>query len=106
EIWVPILGGSIDEMSSDPKTLNLLSDLIHFTEPKVIVGVGTYRGWGTARIAETLRTYNLPGHVWSCDPVDHGVSQMLMQAQLSTRVTLVCGTFEDLLAKRQVLCKT
>lgn len=90
-------------MSSDPRTLNLLSDLIRFTEPQVIVEVGTYRGWGTATFAETLRTYNLPGHVWSCDPVDHGVSQMLKQAELSDRVTLIQGTFEELLeASRSV----
>lgn len=75
DFWSETLGGKIDEMTSDPKTLNLLTDLIHFTEPETIVEVGTYRGWGTAVFAETLRVYNLPGHVWSCDPVDHNVQR-------------------------------
>ena len=99
EFWATTLGPDIDEMTSDPKTLNLLTDLVHFTEPKTIVEVGTYRGWGTACLAETLRVYDLPGHIWSCDPVDHHVGEMLEAAELSTRVTLVTGTFEDLLAQ-------
>jgi len=97
DFWRQALGQNIDDTSSDPRTLNFLSDLIAFTEPHTIVEVGTYRGWGTAVLAETLRVYNLPGHVWSCDPIDHGVIHMLEQAELSTYVTLITGTFEDLL---------
>src|SRR5438874_7639398 len=67
--WQPILGPAIDEMTSDPRTLDLLSALVVFSEPPVIVEVGTYRGWGTAILAETLRFNHIPGHVWSCDPV-------------------------------------
>src|SRR5882672_3625935 len=73
ELWREVVGGKIDEMTSDPRTLNLLSTLVGFLEPEVIVEVGTYRGWGTATLAETLHVYGLPGHIWSCDPVDHGV---------------------------------
>lgn len=98
EFWSTMFGPEIDEMTSDPLTLNVLGALIQFLEPKVIVEVGTYRGWGTAVFAETLRLYNLPGHIWSCDPVDHGVQQMLDKAELSPWVTLVNGTFEDLIA--------
>lgn len=97
DLWQTLMGPTIDEMTSDPMTLNVLSSLIQFTEPKVIVEVGTYRGWGTACFAETLRLYDLPGHIWSCDPEDHGVSQMLAQAELLDRVTLVHSTFEALL---------
>jgi predicted O-methyltransferase YrrM len=97
EVWQKIFGPNIDEMTSDPRTFNLLSTLLVYAEPKTIVEVGTYRGWGTATLAETLRVYDLPGHVWSCDPVDHGVHEMLDQASLSDRVTLVHGTFEQLL---------
>jgi len=99
DFWREALGPNIDDTSSDPRTLNFLSDLIAFTEPQTIVEVGTYRGWGTATLAETLRVYNLPGHVWSCDPTDHGVIHMLETAELSTYVTLVTGTFEDLLSQ-------
>lgn len=99
DLWTTLLGGSVDEMTSAPQTLNLLSTLVAFTSPQVLVEVGTYRGWGTACLAETLHLYGLPGHLWSCDPVDHGVSQMLRQAELFDRVTLIQGTFEDLLAQ-------
>lgn len=99
ELWTTLLGGAVDEMTSAPQTLNLLSTLVAFTTPQVLVEVGTYRGWGTACLAETLHLYGLSGHLWSCDPVDHGVQILLDQAELSTYVTLVRGTFEDLLAQ-------
>lgn len=99
ERWGRILGPDIDEVTSDPKTLDVLCHLLCYTQPQVLVEVGTYRGWGTACFAETLRTYCLPGHLWSCDPVDHGVATMLADAELTDRVTLITGTFEDLLAQ-------
>jgi len=98
ELWQRLFGPCVDEMTSDPQTLNILSTLVSFLAPQVIVEVGTYRGWGTVALAETLRVFELPGHIWSCDPVDHGVQQLLDQSELSTFVTLVHGTFEDLLA--------
>lgn len=101
EKWAPILGTAIDEMTSDPRTLDLLSAMLPVLEPKVIVEVGTYRGWGCALFAETLVYHRLPGHVWSCDPVDHGVQEMLDRGGLTDRVTLVQGTFEHLLAQLQ-----
>lgn len=97
ELWTTLLGDAVDEMTSDPRTLNLLSTLVAFTSPQVLVEVGTYRGWGTACLAETLHLYDLPGHLWSCDPIDHGVQSLLDRADLSSRVTLVHGTFETLL---------
>jgi predicted O-methyltransferase YrrM len=97
DFWHTTFGPEIDEMTSAPQTLDLLSHLIRFIGGGVVVEVGTYRGWGTAVFAETLRLYELPGHVWSCDPVDHGVQAVIDQAGFTDCVTLVAGTFEDLL---------
>lgn len=97
DLWWDLFGPTIDEMTSDPRTLDLLANLLCFTNPQVIVEVGTYRGWGTATLAETLRVYELSGHIWSCDPIDHGVAQMLENAGLSEKVTLIHGPFEGLL---------
>ncbi len=88
ELWQTVFGPNIDDTSSDPYTLSLLSTLLAFQNPQIIIEVGTYRGWGTATLAETLRVYDLPGHLWSCDPVDHGVQQMLDQAELSAIIYL------------------
>lgn len=96
ETWGPLLNGRLDEMTSDPRTLDILSSLVAYTQPKIIVEVGTYRGIGTATLAETL--YDLPdSHIWSCDPVDFQVGEALAQAGLTDRVTLVHGMFEDVL---------
>ena len=63
DLYAALLQGAIDPMTSDPRTLDMLSMLIGFVEPKVIVEVGTYRGIGTVAMAETLRFHNLPGHI-------------------------------------------
>lgn len=97
ETWGPLLNGRLDEMTSDPRTLDVLSSLIAYAQPKVIVEVGTYRGIGTATFAETL--YDMPdSHIWSCDPIDFDVQDMLNRANLAERVTLVRGNFEGLLS--------
>lgn len=96
-VWEPLLNGLIDEMSSDPRTLDVLSTLIAYTEPKIIVEVGTYRGIGTATFAETLAFHRMDGHIWTCDPADYQVDEMLTRAGLNDKVTLVRGTFEDVI---------
>lgn len=98
-LWSELLVDGIDQMSSDVRTLDLLSLLVAFTEPRTIVEVGTYRGIGTAVLAETLNLFEIPGHVLTCDPTDFHVPEMLKAAALDSLVTYVHGTFEDLLPR-------
>ena len=98
-LYVGLLNGRIDQMTSDPRTLDILCQLIAFTEPKVVVEVGTYRGIGTVALAETLRVFDIPGHIWICDPTDYSVGELLQRTNLESCVTLVRGTFEDLLCE-------
>ena len=71
-IFKELIGGTINGMTSDPRTVDVLCHLIAFTTPKVIVEVGTYKGIGTAAMAETLNVFGLhESHVWTCDPVDY-----------------------------------
>ena len=95
EEWNPIV--EVDEMSSDLRTLDLLSMLIIYQQPKVIVEIGTYRGLGAATFAEALRTYEMDGHVYTCDPVDYEVPQFLETMGLTKYATYHQGTFETLL---------
>lgn len=98
-LWSSLFGTKIDDTTSDPRMLDVLSALVSFTAPQVIVEAGTYRGWGLMTLAETLRVYDLPGHVWSADPVDYGVQELVDQAGLTDRVTLIHAPFEQLLAE-------
>ena len=96
-LYVSLLAGHIDQMTSDPRTLDILCNLIAFTEPQVVVEVGTYRGIGTAAMAETLKVFDVKGHIWTCDPVDYDVADLLQRTDLESCVTFVQGTFEYLI---------
>ena len=97
--WDAKLGGRIDTNTSDPATLDVLSMLIRHLEAKVIVEAGTYRGWGSFTMAETLKAYNLDGHIWTCDPVDYEVHEVLDDMDLASYVTYSKEVFEEMLPK-------
>jgi predicted O-methyltransferase YrrM len=97
--WDAKLGGRIDTQTSDPATLDVLSMLIRHMEAKVIVEAGTYRGWGSFTMAETLKAYNIAGHIWTCDPVDFEVHEILDAMGLGEYVTYSQEFFDDLLPK-------
>lgn len=95
--WDVWLGGRIDTYTSDPATLDVLSMLIRHLDAKVIVEAGTYRGWGAFTMAETLKAYGIPGHVWTCDPMDYEVHEVLDGMELAEYVTYQKMVFEDML---------
>lgn len=98
DIWGPILDGAIDSYTSDPLTLDLLADLIRHLNAKVVLEVGTYRGWGTFTMAEALRLQEQnPGHLWTCDPVDYEVQEVLDKTGLAPFVSYHHGPLETLL---------
>ncbi len=95
--WDAKLCGKIDTQTSDPATLDVLCMLIRHMEAKVIVEAGTYRGWGSFTMAETLKAYNVDGHIWTCDPVDYEVHEVLESMDLGSYVTYSKEVFEDML---------
>jgi predicted O-methyltransferase YrrM len=95
--------GSIDDTSSDCRTIDLLCTLLVSLNPAVIAEVGTYRGFGTLAMAETVRQFKLNSHIWTCDPTDYETEELYAKAGLQTYVTYVPGTFEDLLQKASPL---
>jgi predicted O-methyltransferase YrrM len=98
-LWDTWLGGRVDTLTSDPATLDILSMLIRHLEARVVVEAGTYRGWGTFTMAETLRTYAIPGHVWTCDPQDYEIQEVLDGMELADYVTYSQERFEDMLER-------
>jgi len=97
--WNERLGGRIDTLTSDPATLDILSMLIRHLEAKVVVEAGTYRGWGAFTMAETMKAYGIDGHVWTCDPVDYEVHEVLESMELQSYVTYTQEVFDDMLPK-------
>lgn len=95
--WDAKLGGKIDTETSDPATLDVLSMLIRHLEAKIIVEAGTYRGWGSFTMAETLKAYDIAGHIWTADPIDYEVHEVLEGMGLASYVTYTHGTFEEML---------
>lgn len=95
--WDAWLGGRIDTLTSDPATLDILSMLIRHLEATVVVEAGTYRGWGTFTMAETMKAYEIPGHVWTCDPFDYEIHEVLDGMDLTGYVTYAQTVFEDML---------
>lgn len=88
-----------DDMALHVGMPYLLSGLIAALQPKVVVEAGTYRGHGTLAIAHTLHTIR-NGHLWTADPFDHGVADLLQQAGLAERATYVKDSYENLLGKQ------
>ncbi|HKR54835.1 MAG TPA: class I SAM-dependent methyltransferase [Gemmatimonadales bacterium] len=95
--WDQRLGGKIDTETSDPATLDVLSMLVRHLEATVIVEAGTYRGWGSFTMAETLKAYGVDGHIWTADPIDYEIHEVLEGMGLADYVTYTHGTFEEML---------
>lgn len=97
--WDRWLQGKIDTLTSDPATIDMLCMLLRHLDAKVIVEAGTYRGWGAFSMAETLKAYGIDGHIWTCDPVDYEVHEVLEGMGLDGYVTYSQETFEQMLPK-------
>ena len=72
-----------DDMATDVETLSLLSALVCYERPTVAVEAGTYRGHGALYMAAALKGGDIPGHVWTADPIDCGFSAFLSTHDLS-----------------------
>lgn len=97
EAWAKYLDGAIDSYTSDPLTLDVLAVLIRHLDAKVILEVGTYRGWGAFTMAEALKASESSGHIWTCDPVDYEIQEVLDDMDLASYVTYHHGILETLL---------
>ena len=97
--WDAKLQGKIDTYTSDPLTLDLLTVLIRHLDAQVIVEAGTYRGWGAFTMAEALKASGSTGHIWTSDPTDYEVTEILRAMSLDTYVTYHHETFEAMLPK-------
>ena len=86
-----------DDMATDVETLSLLSALVCYERPTVAVEAGTYRGHDALYMAAALKGGDIPGHVWTADPVDYGFSAFLGTHELREYVTAHQVTFEEML---------
>ena len=94
--WTPYVS-RMDTMASYPATLDVLASLIIYTQPKVIVEAGTYRGHATFAMAEALYLYQRDAHVYTADPADYSVESVLHDMKLTPYATFFQGAFEEML---------
>lgn len=86
----------LDSTASDPRVLELLRALVRIERPAVCLEAGTYRGHAAVAIGEALRE-NGEGTLYTADPVDHGVLELLGALELDEWVAYRRTTAEELL---------
>jgi predicted O-methyltransferase YrrM len=59
-----------DNMASAPEAIDLIAMFVHFTNPRVVVESGTYKGHFAYAISNILRLLGNGGKVYTADPVD------------------------------------
>lgn len=74
-----------DSTASSPETVELLRALVRFEKPQVALELGTYKGHAALAIGKALKD-NGRGNLYTCDPVDHGVRELVREYGLEEYV--------------------
>jgi predicted O-methyltransferase YrrM len=89
-----------DEMASTSETVDLVSMLVNFVKPAVVVEAGTYRGHLTLAVANVLRITE-HGKIWSADTEDNFSPTLACIADqhpnIAERIVFYQGDFLDML---------
>lgn len=89
-----------DHMASDSAAIDLLAMFAWFTEPKIVVEAGTYKGHFAYAISNILRMIGKGGKVYTADPIDN-ISQTLAMPDadpLRPQIHYHHGDFLEMLA--------
>jgi len=81
-----------DTEATEQEICELLAALVRVRKPTVVVEAGTYRGHGALYMADTCRR-NGVGHVYTFDPVDHGLQYWLAKNSLEDWCTFIRGEY-------------
>ena len=87
----------LDDGATDIETLDLLAQLVRYERPARVVEAGTYRGHGALVMAAALRANGIEGHVWTADPVDHGIGPYISANNLGALLTWRNVSFDEML---------
>lgn len=85
--------------TTDLEQIELLCALIRCARPRVVVESGTFLGHSALMMAAECRE-NGVGHVWTADPVDHGVVGLAEMAGLGPFLTYFRGDFAEMCPER------
>jgi predicted O-methyltransferase YrrM len=102
DMWTPGWHGvlpTLDDTASDMATVDLACMLAVFLAPKVIVEAGTYKGHMVTALAQTLSYVRHPATIYTADPEDHGVKELVAGSEVWSRYIRYSQTdYLDMLA--------
>ena len=85
-----------DEMASTPATVDLVAMLVRYTEPRVVVEAGTYRGHLALAVANILRQTS-HGVIHTADPIDNFSPTLAQTTELQPYIRYHHGDFATML---------
>jgi predicted O-methyltransferase YrrM len=89
-----------DNMASAPEAIDLIAMFVHFTNPRVVVESGTYKGHFAYAISNILRLLGNGGKVYTADPVDKVSDTLALPGadELRPQIHYHKGDFLEMLA--------
>ncbi len=91
-----------DVTATSREQCDLLRALIGVLRPEVVVEAGTYKGHAAFFMGHSLSDIGA-GHLWTADPIDHGVARLVREWRLEQWVTYQQRDFLDVLAELPVV---